>query len=412
MPTERPKPKSRFRRSLAVLIATAQLFALLLFGMPLNVANATEPVRLGTTTLEAPTAVAPSDAPRLAETSLHRPAPPISFNRHDAGWIHFAYPPEVRERIQPLINMADAARQELSERLGRAVLQDVSVRIARTPGEMATLAPEGAPYPKYASGVAYSEIGLILLTLEPPQARERLELMETFKHELAHVALHDATRGQFVPRWFNEGFAVFASGESSLPRLQTLWTATLGGSLLPLSELERSFPANATDVSIAYAEAADVVRYLARGQDRYRFSSLVERLSTGVPFERAMMDSFGIDRNTLEFEWREDVARRYSFWPVLTSAGVLWIGIIGLFFWGYHRRRVRSQTILARWGREEAAEDALRAAAQAAALRETERVHIVLSHPTTRLAPTTRPMMPTDPEIPTVEHDGGIHTLH
>src|SRR5690606_39736253 len=70
---------------------------------------------------------------------------------------------------------ADKAREELREMLGQNVLERVHVRVGRTVTEMETLAPEGAGYPKYASGVAYSEIGLVLLTEQPryPRSEER-----------------------------------------------------------------------------------------------------------------------------------------------------------------------------------------------------------------------------------------------
>ena len=48
-----------------------------------------------------------------------------------------------------------------------------------------------------------------------------------FRHELAHIALQDATLGHHVPRWFNEGFAIHASGESRYLRWKTLENATL-----------------------------------------------------------------------------------------------------------------------------------------------------------------------------------------
>jgi hypothetical protein len=113
---------------------------------------------------------APADQPHLEGSLPPMPRVPSSFNTHDGDWIRFAYPPATRERIQPLIADADHARAELRERLGQSVLNRVQVYIARTPGEMSTLAPEGAPYPKYASGVAYSQIGLVLLTLTPEHA--------------------------------------------------------------------------------------------------------------------------------------------------------------------------------------------------------------------------------------------------
>jgi hypothetical protein len=274
---------------------------------------------------------------------------------------------------------------------------------------MTTLAPQNAPYPKYASGVAYPDLSLVLITLDPRNPNERHDVVETFKHELAHVALHDAVKGHPVPRWFNEGFAVFVSGEGSIPRLQTLWTATLAGTILPFERLERSFPDDPLLASIAYAQAADIVRYLVRTQEQYRFDGLVERMARGMSFDEALVNAYGIDRVTLESEWREDIAKRYTFWPVITGSTLLWVGIVGLFFWAYRRRRVRNRKTLERWKREEAAEDAL---ILAAAARAERRVHIVVASPSSTITSTPTPRLNPEAEIPKVEHGGSLHTLH
>lgn len=359
-------------------------------------------------TASLPSHLPPSDAPRIDTQAIRRPDPPAGFKDHDAGWIHFAYPPEARQKIQRLIEIADATRQELSSRLGAPVLGELHVRIARTAGEMTTLAPSNAPYPKYATGVAYPDLRLVLITLDPRHPNERHDIVQTFQHELAHVALYDAVKGHDVPRWFNEGFAVFVSGEGSIPRLQTLWTATLAGNIIPLERLERSFPDDAILASIAYAEAADVVRYLVRTQEQYRFDGLVERIARGMDFDQALLGAYGIDRMSLESEWREDIARRYTFWPVLTGSTALWVGIVGLFFWAYRRRRVRDRRILERWRREEATEDALLAAARA-----EQRIHIVVAQPGSSLStPPPRPMPNGDADVPKIEHGGSLHTLH
>jgi hypothetical protein len=326
------------------------------------------------------------------------------------------------------MEVADATRTDLAEKLGRPVLSRVHVRIARTPREMATLAPENAPYPKYAAGVAYSDLGLILLTLDPVHPSQKHDVVETFKHELGHLALHDATEGKPVPRWFNEGFAVFVSGESSLPRLQTLWTATVSRNLIPFERLERTFPEDAQAASVAYAQAADIVRYLIRHQDRYRFDALVDQLAKGRSFDEALLAAYDIDKQSLEAEWRDDVSKRYTYWPILTSTAVLWTGIIVLFVLGYRRRKRRNAETLARWRKEEAREDARGAAREAAreaarrvlfenALLEASsepqrRIHIVVANPTAPPAPKPRPNVNSTTEIPKVEHDGGMHTLH
>jgi len=351
-----------------------------------------------------------ADAPQVGAGVLHMPPIPAGFNSHDAGWVRFVYHPSSRERVQPLIAQAAAVRHDLSERLGFPVLPEVRVVIARTPGEMATFAPAGAPYPEYAAGVAYSELGLVLLSLAPVHPGSEQDLAEVFRHELAHVALHDALNGRSVPRWFNEGFAVFASGETSFVRMKTLSMATIGGSLIPLHAIERSFPNDETQALVAYAEAVDVVRFLVRREDVHRFHSLLTELREGQTFEQAVLDAYGVELSMLEFEWREDVSRRYTFWLFLLSGSFVWVIALGIFVWAWRRRKRRDQVVLQRWAREEAAEDALRA--RLAERTEAARVHIVLASSGSDAQSTPLAPNMSEVEIPLVEHDGAWHTLH
>ncbi len=366
-----------------------------------------------------PATARPSDHPEAREVDL--PPLPDGFSTVSAGWIDFAYHPSIRGRIEPLLAAADRVRSELSEQLGQNVLSRVHVRIGRTTGEMRKLAPRGIGYPEYASGVAFSEAGIVLLTEEPRYPGEQHDLLEVFRHELAHVALSDAVDGKAVPRWFNEGFAVHASGEAVASRLQTLWTATLAGTLLPLKDLTATFPADATTASVAYAEAADLLRYLLRSHEAHRFRALIERVRAGESFERALGDAYATDLASFEYEWRQEVARRYTFWPVLFSGTTVWAVGLVLIVWAYRRRKRLSEKTLARWAVEEAAEDARRAALA----RMMERpVHIVLAQPSELVPSFSHPSSdappgeaqpqrpPSRPDVPKVEHDGHWHTLH
>lgn len=347
----------------------------------------------------------PRDAPRLGAGRLSPTPVPPGFNTFDGGWIQFHYHPSSREPMQALISESTAVRRQLSERLGVPVLNHVRVDVARTPGEMATLAPAGAPYPDYASGVAYPELGLVLLTIAPLHPNSEHDLVQVFRHELAHIALFDAVSGAHVPRWFNEGLAVFVSGETSLTRLRTLWTATIADTLIPLARLDASFPADENGAEVAYAEAVDVVRYLVRQREHFRFQGLVERLRAGQDFAQALKEAYGIDMLDLEQEWRDDVAKRYTFWPVLFSGSAVWSAVLGLFVLGWRKRRKRTRITLERWEREEAREDALRNAQPA----PPPRVHIVLarnSQPGLSMPP------PAENDVPKVQHEGQWHTLH
>jgi hypothetical protein len=358
----------------------------------------------------------PKDAPEPgAEVQLS--PPPDGFNKYDGGWLQIDFPPSVRARIQPLIHDADAFRQQLRELFGYPVLERVTVRVARTPGEMATLAPAGSPYPKYAEGVAYPSLELVLLTIEPLHPNSVHDLGEVFRHELSHVALHEALQGRHVPLWLNEGFAIHLSGESSFARLQTLWTATLAETLIPLAQLDQRFPDDIVQTPIAYAESADVVRHLLRTRYNQRFIAMLRRVRGGEAFASAMNDAYGfqaygVGMASLEDEWRREVAKRYSFWPVLFSGSVFWVGAFGLFVVGHFRRRKQHRLTLERWAIEEAAAEAPSARQPAFA---DGRMHIVLApKPGANdvMVPEFKKPNPHEVDVPKIEHDGSWHTLH
>lgn len=350
---------------------------------------------------EPPVASVPADAPLVVQAgSLRIPPVPADYVEQDLGWLKLRYTPRAKELVKPLIQDAEQVKARLTATFGHPVLERVEVRVAPTFEEMAALAPEGLPPPGYASGVAYRGLGLVLLTLRPPDPTGEVEdLGEVFRHELVHVALDEAVLGHAVPRWFHEGLAIHVSGEDRFKRLHSLWTAVLDGTLVPLNQLDRRFGADRdrSEVNTAYAEAADFVRFLMRDGDHLRFAALIERVRGGQAFETALGDAYGTDLRKLEYQWTEGLSKRYTILPVLTGGGLLWVGVVALLVVGYFRRRRRSKETLARWEREEAAE-----LAALEALRDPEQA-LLEQAGDAALAKAGVPM---------VEHQGRWYVLH
>jgi hypothetical protein len=263
---------------------------------------------------------------------------------------------------------------------------------------MAELAPRNLPPPPYATGVAYGPLHLAVLALQAPQTWEAPNLVELLRHELTHLALSDAVQGRHVPRWFDEGLAIHESGELPWDRWKTLSEAVFAHHIIPLGELDH-FASDGYEVTIAYAESADFVRFLLRDSDRARFTSLVERLRSGTSFDRAVEDAYGTDLRKLEYEWREDMSHRFSVIPMLTGGGVLWALMALLAVVAWVKRRKRAKEKLAEWAREEAALEAAQARMREEPIGEADDAE-------QKLPPGSRP------GIPVVEHEGRWYTVH
>lgn len=341
-----------------------------------------------------PAPILPGDVPMVVSAETAIPPVPSGYVTRDIGWLTLSFPADAGERVASLLHDADGVRAALASALGQPVLERVVVRVAPTVADMARLAPTAIPPPSYASGVAYSRLHLVLLSMLQPRGAEAVDLDEVFRHELAHVALDDSVRGQHVPVWFNEGLAVSLSGENRFDREKTMWHATLSGTLLPFSELDRRFPSDHFEVGIAYAESADFMRFLTRRTDQARFGAMIARVREGQPFESAVADAYGSDLRRLELQWRGEAERRYSVLPILTGGGLVWVIVIGALVWAYVKKRRRAKKILDRWAGEEALEDALRA--RRAASAEAEILGV-----TAAAIPSVK-----------IEEDGRWHTLH
>jgi Peptidase MA superfamily len=352
-----------------------------------------------------PVASPPRDAPLFVPSGgITIPPVPASYQTRDLGWMTIAYPPSVYERVRPLIEDAPAFKAKLADVLGQTVLEHVDVRIARGADEMAAMAPREAPPFSYAVGMAYTPLHLVTLSLTSPTGAEATDLESVFRHELFHVALEDAVRGHHVPLWFNEGMAIYESDENRLLRIKTLWDASLSRTIIPLADLDRSFPSQSqrSEVGIAYAESADFVRFLLRDQDQLRFAALIERVRGGQPFDRALGDAYDVDLRKLEYQWREDMAKRYTFAPVLASGSLIWVAALVVLGFGYAKKRKRDKATLARWELE----DTMREATARGVLQEP---------PTLPLDPSAPRLVPPSgapPGLPKIEHEGSWHTLH
>jgi hypothetical protein len=279
------------------------------------------------------------DLPPLPGRPLRAPEPPSDFLREDHGFVRVVYHPSLFEPVRRLVRDADAIRAELASDLGQSVLERVELRVGRTPDEMAFLAPAEAPIAARTTGAAFPPIGLVVLSRHDREGNP-VGLDSVFRHELAHLALFDATAGRALPRWLQEGFAVRASDDRPLSRLQTLFGAYVHGRIAPFSRLE-SFPEDPRSLRTAYAQSADFVGFLAQTSHRDRWAASVAAVRAGAPLDDALRDAYGEDRRALEERWRTGLGRRFVTWPLVILAICGWIGLFVAGVLVARRRRAR-----------------------------------------------------------------------
>jgi hypothetical protein len=181
--------------------------------------------------------------------------------------------------------------------------------------------------------------------------------IQVLRHELAHLALHEAMGG-LPPRWFDEGYASLAAGEWGREEVIATNLALAWRGVPSLAALDSAFYGGAVRATGAYALAHRAVAELA-SLDRERGLGLFFGYwrSTG-DFDVAVRRAYNMTQTQFEDRWRRMTRRRYGalaiFADLTIGAIVLMVLLIPLHF----SRRRRNRDRLARMAATEEATEA------------------------------------------------------
>ena len=202
-----------------------------------------------------------------------------------------------------------------------------------------------APIQDWAVGCAFPLSRRIVILNPKHIALAKLQLVQVLRHEIAHVLFGQCTRKAVreIPLWFVEGIAIYFAEEWVPSRHETLLKHIFSKSIIPLQELERSFPRTQAGADLAYAESQDTVRWLVEVKGRDVLFSLIAELHAGSNFRTAFETVIGWDLATYDILWRESLTERYQWASLFSNSYVLWGGFGGLALIGYlvcwNRRR-------------------------------------------------------------------------
>ena len=202
-----------------------------------------------------------------------------------------------------------------------------------------------APIQDWAVGCAFPLSRRIVIQNPKHIALAKLQLAQVLRHEIAHVLFGQCTRKAVkeIPLWFIEGIAIYFADEWVPSRHETLLKHIFSKSILPLQELERSFPRSQAGADLAYAESQDAVRWLVEIKGRDALFALITELHAGSNFSSAFEARVGWNLATFDALWRESLTERYRWASLFSNSYFLWGGTGGLALLGYlicwNRRR-------------------------------------------------------------------------
>ena len=202
--------------------------------------------------------------------------------------------------------------------------------------------------PEWSAAIAQPDRHLIVLS-GPALRTGRAGLEATVVHELVHLALHVRLGpNAWVPRWFDEGMAMYLAGALGWRDRVSLW----GRGPVELHYLTDEFPRDARQAQFAYVESEAAVRRIAR---RGSIVPLLNRLQSGQEFDVAFERSYGETLRDFEGRVHGEVAGRWR-WLTAWGGGVSLGGVMALLVVaGAVRVRLRNRRRLKHWAAQEQA---------------------------------------------------------
>ncbi len=201
------------------------------------------------------------------------------------------------------------------------------------------------------------------------------------RHELAHLALHEAM-GSLPPRWFDEGYASVAAGEFTREQVFETSIGMVWRTLPSLDALERGFQGGGMEASWSYAMAHRIVSELMTLGGPQGLNHFFRYWKDTGSFEKAVREAYGMTGEGFEKHWQQQTRRRYGALAVVTNVsaavGLFAVLLVPLFISRRRRDRRRLEAMRVVDAQQEAA---ARASALQAMLEAADRAEADAASP-------------------------------
>jgi len=254
---------------------------------------------------------------------------------------------------QEIQDIAESFYPQVTNDLGYSVKGKITIWFCESRKEFDRSV--NAPIQDWAVGCAYPLQARIVILDPAFSENRRINLSHLVKHEIAHVifGLYVGENLKNVPRWFNEGVAMYLSDDWTYSHYWAILTGTLSNSIIPLYRLSIDFPEMTSRAQIAYAQSYSVLTFMIKRYGNDALKECIRLIAEGKEFDEALAGATGADMEWLESRWLKDLKKRYKWVSLISSWVILWSVAILIVFIAYSRRKIKNRRIIKQWKEEE-----------------------------------------------------------
>ncbi len=220
----------------------------------------------------------------------------------------------------------------LSSFLGPPVPESLDVYIVAKIARFDSLS--GPSIPDWGAAVALPYRNRIVVK-SPLILTGEKSLGELVAHEYSHIALARAVRNRPVPRWLDEGMAMYASAEWGWSDNLAMGWAVISGNIIPLSRIEQLNRFQSGQAQVAYSESYLAFRYFLDTYGQSGLHILLTDIADGQSIDAAFVSAIGVDQAGFEREFSTYLHGRYNLITMIFNSNILWILLAMLIVVGF-----------------------------------------------------------------------------
>lgn len=218
--------------------------------------------------------------------------------------------------------------------------------LAHTPAAFDELT--GGVVPEWRAGVAIPAARMLVIPSGEGPSVLATEGRRTLRHEWAHLGLHAYLGDLRAPRWFDEGYAQWASGGFDATEAWRLRVLLALGRAPPMDSLALRWPSGREEARTAYLLAASAISLLLEPAGERGLELFFTRWREARSFDQALRTTFGVTPGQFEEDWKRHVRSRYGWLLVLSHSSVFWLVLALVLLLMVRVRRTRNREKLAR----------------------------------------------------------------
>ncbi len=238
-------------------------------------------------------------------------------------------------------SMINLAHNRIRALIGEIQYDSLDIYIVNSENRFLELAGNAVPDWGAAVAIPYKKRIVIKSPLIIPGDQSLGELLA---HEYTHIYLARRVNYKEIPRWFNEGMAMYLSAEWGWQNnLSMSWNSVFGNTI-PLKDIQNLNRFQTEKAALAYAESYLALKYFI---DTYGVSGLnlfLDYIRAGHSFDESFRAATGAGCKPFENEFGLFLAGRYNLISLIFNSNLMWIIMAGVIIVGYILTRIRRKS--------------------------------------------------------------------